>query len=288
MRTRGILGRRPLRRGAERPVAGLLLAVALSAAGCGGTVQVEIRVLGDEEDCTRDFGASTAAAKIETYLAASAALSREASGLHDAVSAHCAAGLLAAGQPEDAEAPCEALARWVASERDALATPPRVVPPVLDCRGEQEEFAACVSRCEVRYRPDDVQVVVDDAGLLTAPQASPRCRASCETLQAISESCGPVPAVLLPETVASEDAARVERLRVVLGHVVEALHAGARATRVSLAARRLIAIAPVLPEAAATVSVRAVSRASGEVETASAHFDAVVAATRALSDAVPR
>ena len=228
-------------------------------ASCVGSV--ELRVMGRGEDCARDFGSSTAAAKIETFLAASRSLGDASSSLELEMQRHCEEGLAHAGLAVDATAPpasaCVELGRWVVSESEALGSA-RLVASEPRCTQPEDAFAACVSRCELRYRPEDVNVVVDESGLLTAPQASPRCRASCETLGAIGETCTP-PAVVASGAVAPTDPARVARLEAALGDVAQALATSARAERISTAARRLVAIAPVLPEAAATVSIRAVS-----------------------------
>jgi hypothetical protein len=263
-----------------------LLAVALTLGGCGGSLQV--RVLAPGEDCARDFGSSTAAAKIETFLAATAALEREAEAATTGLAESCEAGLREALGPGESlpEAACEALGAWVTAESAALASGPRLGVATPTCAPQHTDFAACVSRCELRYRAEDIQVVTDDSGLLTAPQASPRCRASCETLHAIAETCSSPVAVVeaVVEAEGEGDAARVARLRAVLVHVARAAELGARAERVSLAARRLVAIAPVLPEAAATVSIRAVacvSVASSRVRRSAERLEAVVAAARA-------
>lgn len=272
-----------------RCAAGALLATVVAASvGCSGTVQV--RILAPGEDCTRDFGSSTAAAKIETFLAATSALEREVDALEASLAQACEAGLREARGPgAPSSAPCESLGAWVAEESAALdgeGAVPRLEPTGPTCSPQQADFAACVSRCELRYRPDDIQVVADESGLLTAPQASPRCRASCETLHAIAESCTSPVAVAQGSEGEGE---RQARLHAVLGHVARAAALGARAERISLAARRLVAIAPVLPEAAATVSIRAVacvSAASVDVRGAAERLDAIAAAARAARDGV--
>jgi hypothetical protein len=261
-----------------------VLVLALAASACSGSVQV--RILAPNEDCARDFGSSTAAAKIETFLAATAALEGEADAAQAELTASCQAGLREAigGDEPMPEGPCEALGAWLVTESAALAGGPRLGAATPTCAPQHSDFAECVSRCELRYRPDDIQVVTDDAGLLTAPQASPRCRASCETLHAIAETCSAPVALVEGEG----DAARVARLRAVLVHVARAAELGARAERVSLAARRLVAIAPALPEAAATVSIRAVacvSAASSDVRQAAERLDAVARSARAARGA---
>ena len=263
-----------------------VLVLALAASACSGSVQV--RILAPGEDCARDFGSSTAAAKIETFLAATAALEREADVASTELAASCEAGLreaLGASEPMP-ERSCEALGAWVATESAALAGGPRLGAATPTCAPQHSDFAECVSRCELRYRPDDIQVVTDASGLLTAPQASPRCRASCETQQALVETCSAP--VTLVEADGQTDAARVARLRAVLLHVARAAELGARAERVSLAARRLVEIAPVLPEAAATVSIRAVacvSAASSDVRQAADRLEVVAASGRAARGA---
>jgi hypothetical protein len=262
--------------------------LALAFCGCAGSVQV--RILAPGEDCARDFGSSTAAAKIETFLAASVALGREADAANVALTAACVEGLREAGVVTEPtpERPCEALGAWVTAESAALASAPRLSDATPTCSPQHDDLAACVSRCELRYRPDDVQVVTDEAGLLTAPQASPRCRASCETLHAIAETCSSP--VALVEGSSEADPSRVARLRAVLVHVAYAAELGARAERVSRAARRLVAIAPVLPEAAATISIRAVacvSAASTEVRGAAERLEAVAGSARSARGSEP-
>ncbi|MFO0713699.1 MAG: hypothetical protein U0353_27850 [Sandaracinus sp.] len=252
--------------------------VALVCASCVGSV--ELRVVGPGEDCARDFGSSTAAAKIETFLAASRALATETEALASRTHAACAAGLATSEASEPTS--CTALAAWITDEQRALtvsglrASEPR-------CAQDEAAFGACVSRCELRYRPEDVNVVVDASGLLTAPQASPRCRASCETLGAIAEQCTPPASVA--ELGDGGDPARLARLHTALEHAAEALALAGRAERIRGAADRLVSIAPVLPEAAATVSIRAVacvSAASIDIRTSEDRLAAIQADTAPL------
>lgn len=208
---------------------------------------VQIRVTGPREDCARDFGSSTAAAKIETFLAASVALDRETRALEAQLRTACAEARApdtdrSATGVDDAD-PCEALVAWLEADPSRAGAD---AGPAPTCQGAREDFAACVSRCELRYRAQDVRVVIDEpSGRFTAPQASPRCRASCETLAAVAETCA-----------APEGAPALDRVGVI----------GLRAERIAAAAERLIEIAPVLPEAAATVSIRAVACVSSASE----------------------
>lgn len=268
--------------------AAIAVGCALCLAGCAATVRV--RVLAPGEDCARDFGSSTAAAKIETYLAASSALVLEAGELGVDLDEACGRGLAiaregAAATSDDEASPCDALATWVATEREALPLGPSLgVHADAVCDASEGDFAECVSRCELRYRPEDVRIVRDEEGLLTAPNVSPRCRASCGTTSAIETSCSPRLRVE-PGEVTDTERSRAQRLTRALEQAAVAIDLGERARRLSLAAERLVTIAPVLPEAAATVSIRAVAcvqAASEPVRTAAARLESAHDRTGAL------
>lgn len=269
----------PGARGAGLPAVALTGALGLAGtwglAACAGSIQIR---LGGAHDCARDFGSSTAAQKIETYLAASAALSRDAAALRCDLDAACRSALRAgaeAGSPAELGAsrstgagaessPCGALASWLVDEVVALDVGVSLELTEPTCSRSRPAFATCVSRCELRYRPDDIEVTLDAEGALSAPQASPRCRASCETLSALEAECtAPTVTLAASGQGPATDAERLERLRRVWEqHGPAIAAAAARAERVSRAASRLLEIAPVLPEAAATISIRAVACAS--------------------------
>lgn len=264
------------------------LLVALTVGGC--TASVELRVRAGRDDCDRDFGSSTAAQKIEAFLEATAALHRHARRLEHEARTACESGLDAAEQLVQrgtrGEPPCARLGAWIREESAALSAPPTIALSVPECTRSRSEFAACVSRCELRYRPEDIHVVDDGTGALTAPQVSPRCRAACETLSAIEESCTARTSVV--EEAREDDALRRTRLRTALEHGARAIELAWRAGRIKVAAERLIAIAPVLPEAAATISVRAVacvSSASRDVHEADQRLDETLADGAAIAGA---
>ncbi len=256
------------RRGLGASVCGLAIACA-SLAGCTSTASVRVRVLAPGEDCARDFGSSTAAAKIETYLLASDALRRTTDDVVADLESQCHEGLVAAGvrtvgqAGAAGESSCDTLAHWIEGETAALAASPRLASADGACSPSEAEFAGCISRCELRYRPEDVHVVSDEAHLLTAPNASPRCRSACGTLNAIETTCASSSRVE-----PGGEGEREARLRRVLDHAARAIDLGERARRIALAAAQLVAIAPVLPEAAATVSIRAVACVSAAAEPA--------------------
>jgi hypothetical protein len=77
-------------------------------------------------------------------------------------------------------------------------------------------------------------------------------------MSAIETSCSPLARVEAGE-VGEPERARAERLARALEEAAHAIDVGERARRISLAAARLVTIAPILPEAAATVSIRAVA-----------------------------
>lgn len=269
-----------------RARASFVIATSLALAGCSASASVRVRVLVPGEDCARDFGSSTAAAKIETYLLASDALRRTTDEIVADLEAQCHAGLVEAGVREPGpaavetgarESACSTLAQWIEGETTAIASAPTLVAGDAMCAPSQIDFAGCISRCELRYRPEDVHVVVEDSQLLTAPGMSPRCRASCQTLSAIEAACTSR-ATPLGEAAASDDAPRSARLLRVLAHAVRAIDLGDRGHRVALAAERLVAIAPVLPEAAATVSIRAVACVSAAAEPVRSAADRLEAA----------
>jgi len=244
---------------------------ALTMTGCFGSVQV--RVGGGVDDCSRDFGSSTAAAKIETYLAATAELARDAETMEAELTRACTVALADAGVATPAEGvtdACGQLGEWLESERLALpSSAPVIEIGAITCEAPRDSFATCVSRCELRYRPEDIDVAVGTDGMLTAPQASPRCRASCETLSALATTCSRATiSVTSGGEVPEEERERLTRLRTMWeGHGPEVARLHDRADRVARAASRLISIAPVLPEAAATVSIRAVACASSAAAT---------------------
>ncbi len=278
-------------RASSQHLRAVLTAGGLAIAGCLGSVQV--RVGAGPDDCSRDFGSSTAAAKIETYLAAAAELARDAETMERELTQACSAALADAGGVAPAPGgtdPCRDLGEWLERERLALVSAaPLVELGAIACEPSRDSFATCVSRCELRYRPEDIEVAVGTDGLLTAPQASPRCRASCETLSALATPCSQASVtVAAGGELSGEQHERLTRLRTIWErHGPEIARVRERADRVARAASRLISIAPVLPEAAATVSIRAVacaSRAASTVSDTTARLRQLVERSQAVLD----
>ncbi len=283
---------------------------AVGLTGCGaGALRAGVDPSGAQ--CQRDFGSSTAAAKIETFLAATAELERAVFESERAVHDACAAaaedagpGAVALDEPGAGSLEvCRRLGSWLSSERAALSEAGvevrvAVAPPA--CAVSMDDYAGCVSSCELRYRPTEIEVQCSVeaegrscSGALTSPQAGPRCRASCETRMELAASCTPGSARLearladgtllapgaeqlapevAPEPAAElapelrERVARLQRVWETQGARLQLLRV--RLERTARAASHLLAIAPVLPEAAATVSIRAVACASAAAETA--------------------
>lgn len=275
---------------------GLVAVLALSGA-CAVSVRVRV---GGGDDCLRDFGTSTAASKIETFLAAADALDREVAAMGENLRRACAEALREARGPastgapsravgDDTEAePCAALGGWLEAELSTSRGTIRVESP--RCVWPRELFTSCVLRCELRYRPEDIDVVTGAEGALSAPQAGPRCRAGCSTLAALEARCErPVVHLEVPDEASG---ARVERLRrVVEGPLLAVADVALRARRVTDGASRLVAIAPALPDAAATISIDAVdcvARAAETVARDAAMLERIEQAASRVSLMAPR
>lgn len=278
----------------------LLSLGAPAVTGCG-SVSVRVGVSPAGAECLRDFGSSTAAAKIETFLGAVAALEEAVAERELELGRACAAATTDAGLGDvvasgTAELPptletCDRLAAWLTTEREVVGGALAGEEPV--CTVSMDAYAQCVSVCELRYRPREVAVACAgeaDAQRrctegLSAPQAGPRCRASCGTRAELESSCVEASARLegAPEP-GAERAARLARVWERHGGALRLLRL--RAQRLADATERLVAIAPVLPEAAATVSIRAVACATSAARTAasaSARLEATLEAARRVA-----
>lgn len=283
-----------LAKGARRARRGIVLAAlalgGLASAGCGAVhVQVGVDPLGPS--CLRDFGSSTAAAKVETFLAATSGLDATTRALADELDALCVAAgrdaRLAEGDlvvPGDELHACRRLVRWI-DGRQAAATARgdgsgHVHVEDATCTQSMDAYASCVAQCELRYRADEVEVRCDGTirdriceGTVSAAQVSARCRASCDTEAALTAACTTSVSVSPAPTGDSELASVLVRL----SGALPGLHA--RLRRITTAAQHLVQIAPAIPSASATVSVRAVSCAEGASQVAA---DASVRMERTL------
>ncbi|GAB4196813.1 MAG: hypothetical protein OHK0013_04310 [Sandaracinaceae bacterium] len=287
--------------GMRLPRVGALVAAAVGVTGCG-SVAVRVGVTASGVECQRDFGSSTAAAKIETFLAATTALERFVVEEEASLARTCEAMGRDAGLPSD-PAPsldtCRGLLVWLDAERAALGVTTQTEVP--ECVLSMDAYAQCVSSCELRYRPSEVEVQCVGAVEgrtcsqgLRSPQAGPRCRASCETRAELDARCVPRGASLASARSASAvpaDESRAARLAEVWATHGPALRLSrARLERIGSAASQLLAIAPVLPEAAATVSIRAVAcatDAAGAAASASAHLEVTRGLARRLAPDAP-
>jgi hypothetical protein len=280
--------------------AAVVLALGASWVGCGA-VSVRVGVSAAGAECQRDFGSSTAAAKIETFLGAVAALEGAAAARELELGRACAAaaedaGLATVVASDTAALPptletCGVLADWLAAERAALEGAV-LASDEPACTVSMDAYAQCVSTCELRYRPREVAVAcageTDERRCtqgLSAPQAGPRCRASCETRAELESTCAEGSARLEGvEPPASERAVRLAGVWERHGPSLRLLRV--RAERLAGATARLLAIAPVLPEAAATISIRAVACATAASRTASqasSRLEATLAAARRVA-----
>lgn len=255
----------------------LALASAPMLSSCGGAmVQAGIDARGPS--CQRDFGVSTAASKIETFLAAVAELDRASEESDAALRETCVAlgrdlgmqeAALTQAMSEDTGTLCGRVTDVLLAEQTASSTSGNFVLQVSapTCTWSTEAARACISECELRYRPDDVMLTCTPnaegmcSGTLESPQAGPRCRAACGTRIALRATCTEPSAQLEGNlTGADERTARLARAWAAHGPRLASL--AERAQRLSAATERLLQIAPVLPEAAAVVSIRAVACAS--------------------------
>ncbi len=255
-------------------VASIALALSL-AAGCGSvTVRTGVDVRG--ASCQRDFGVSTAASKVETFLSAVAELDQASEESDVALRETCVALGRDAGMDiaslagtRDVGALCTAVTDHLFAEQTAASVNGNVILQVTTpvCTWSTAEARSCIAECELRYRPEDVLLPCAPAGeatcsgVLESPQVSPRCRAACGTRTAIHATCTE-PSAHLEGNVAAGDV-RTERLaRAWAAHGPRLALLAERAERLRAATARLIQIAPRLPEAAAVVSIRAVACAS--------------------------
>ena len=245
--------------------------------GCGSaTAHVGIEVRG--ATCQRDFGVSTAASKVETFLAAVAELDQASEESDRAMRETCVAlgrdagmdiDTLAQAQTLDTGALCTVVTDHLHAEQTAASVNGNVILQVTapTCAWSTREARACIAECELRYRPDDVRLPCAPrgettcTGVLESPQLSPRCSAACGTRTAIPATCTEPRAELEGAVVAGD--VRTERLaRAWAEHGPRLALLAERAERLRAATERLIQIAPRLPEAAAVVSIRAVACAS--------------------------
>lgn len=246
----------------------LLSLVWLPVAGCGGASLhggIDVRGPG----CQRDFGTSTAASKVETFLRSVADLDQAAFGLEQELGVACADFATDLGMTArelaglDARALCRAAyARAEAAE--SAAAPLAIAWNAPSCTWTAEAAQSCISECELRYRPGDIEVTCTRAsdgacaGVLSSPQASPRCTAACSTRVALGATCSE--GVLSVESPSgAEGALLAEAWRRQGARLLTLTQRGARLVEASA---RLVRIAPSLPEAAAVVSIRAVACAT--------------------------
>ena len=258
-------------------VALIALALSVAASGCG-SVTLQVAIDARSATCQRDFGVSTAASKVETFLSAVAELDRASEESDAAMRETCVAlgrdaGMdttsLARVMTRDTSALCTEVTDYLHAEQTAASVNGNVILQVRTpvCTWSTREARTCISECELRYRPDNVTLPCAPhgeptcEGVLESPQAGPRCRAACGTRTALHATCS-APSAHLEGVVATGDARTARLASAWAAHGPRLALLAERAERLSAATERLIEIAPRLPEAAAVVSIRAVACAS--------------------------
>lgn len=252
-------------------------ALCWAASGCGGAL-VHVGIDARGASCQRDFGVSTAASKVETFLSAVAELDRVSAESDGALRETCAAlgadigmseGELTRALAEDTGTLCTRVTAALLAEQTAVSTSGNLILQVTTptCSWSTDAARACVSECELRYRPDDVELPcatdgeLTCSGVLESPQAGPRCRAACGTRVALHATCSE-PSARLEGNLTDANARTMRLAQAWAQHGPRLALLAERAQRLSAATERLLLIAPVLPEAAAVVSIRAVACAS--------------------------
>jgi hypothetical protein len=245
--------------------------------GCGSAI-VQVGIDARGPSCQRDFGVSTAASKIETFLAAVAELDRVSEESDAALRETCTAlghdlgmseAVLHQALLEDTGTLCSRVTDMLREEQTAASTSGNVILQVgaPTCTWSASEARACISECELRYRPDDVSLTCEISaqgtcsGVLESPQAGPRCRAACGTRIALHATCTE-PSAVLEGNLAGADARTLRLATAWAAHGPRIAVLAERTHRLRASTERLLQIAPVLPEAAAVVSIRAVACAS--------------------------
>lgn len=166
----------------------LVALVALSLTGCpalrgrgagGGGGGGGGGTSGSLAACSGDFGATHAAAKIESFLRAASAFEAAASGLERDLVGGCQragralgmseADLAPAPGPEGLRAVCGAVATRLRSEIDALRAQAGVTltvearPP--HCEVSVDAYASCVAECEAQVDPGAVELTCEGGEL---------------------------------------------------------------------------------------------------------------------------